>query len=273
MKQQSQKTVALLATLVLSAAGAHASIINIGDQLNISDAPGNYTGPIVAGLYQTGDVNGGTGGAPSLGCYAGPFNLTVVNTSQGNNTFNLLTFCTDVGVEWNDSTTAYTAKTFAASDGVNPPWSAVPQAIQNAAWIYKTYFLNQEASIVANAGTTADENIAAGIQLAIWKVLYDTTSSGGLDSGGNIFTAGNFQASGFGGGITVAEGYISALLSARSDGTFATYTETWLGPNNGNSQGLIYSPVPEPSTLIAGAMLLLPFGASTLRFVRKNRTA
>jgi hypothetical protein len=29
--------------------------------------------------------------------------------------------------------------------------------------------------------------------------------------------------------------------------------------------------IPEPGTMIAGALLLLPFGASTLRFVRKNR--
>lgn len=32
-------------------------------------------------------------------------------------------------------------------------------------------------------------------------------------------------------------------------------------------------PVPEPTTVLAGALLLLPFGASTLRFFRKNRTA
>jgi hypothetical protein len=31
--------------------------------------------------------------------------------------------------------------------------------------------------------------------------------------------------------------------------------------------------VPEPTTMIAGALLLLPFGASTLRFMRKNRAA
>ncbi|MGA2801073.1 MAG: choice-of-anchor C family protein [Verrucomicrobiota bacterium] len=31
--------------------------------------------------------------------------------------------------------------------------------------------------------------------------------------------------------------------------------------------------VPEPTTIIAGALLLLPFGASTLRILRKNRTA
>ena len=33
------------------------------------------------------------------------------------------------------------------------------------------------------------------------------------------------------------------------------------------------SPVPEPTTLLAGALLLLPFGASTIRIVRSNRRA
>lgn len=31
--------------------------------------------------------------------------------------------------------------------------------------------------------------------------------------------------------------------------------------------------VPEPTTMIAGALLLLPFGADTLRILRRNRTA
>jgi len=33
------------------------------------------------------------------------------------------------------------------------------------------------------------------------------------------------------------------------------------------------TPVPEPTTMIAGALLLLPFGASTLRILRKGRAA
>ena len=33
------------------------------------------------------------------------------------------------------------------------------------------------------------------------------------------------------------------------------------------------SAVPEASTMIAGALLLLPFGASTLRILRRNRMA
>ena len=48
---------------------------------------------------------------------------------------------------------------------------------------------------------------------------------------------------------------------------------------NGSSQVSVSSvqqsfhQVPEPTTMIAGALLLLPFGASTLRILRKNRTA
>jgi hypothetical protein len=34
----------------------------------------------------------------------------------------------------------------------------------------------------------------------------------------------------------------------------------------------VLTPVPEPTTMIAGALLLLPFGASTLRILRR-RTA
>ncbi|MGH7951702.1 MAG: hypothetical protein ACREFE_07255 [Limisphaerales bacterium] len=33
------------------------------------------------------------------------------------------------------------------------------------------------------------------------------------------------------------------------------------------------APVPEPTTVLAGALLLLPFGASTLRILRRNRAA
>lgn len=34
-----------------------------------------------------------------------------------------------------------------------------------------------------------------------------------------------------------------------------------------------FNVVPEPSTMLAGALLLLPFGASTVRILRRNRTA
>jgi hypothetical protein len=47
------------------------------------------------------------------------------------------------------------------------------------------------------------------------------------------------------------------------------------GPSSGSVDinSITVSPVPEPTTMIAGALLLLPFGASTLRMLRKNRKA
>jgi hypothetical protein len=35
----------------------------------------------------------------------------------------------------------------------------------------------------------------------------------------------------------------------------------------------VLTPVPEPTTMVAGALLLLPFGASTLRMLRRKQTA
>jgi hypothetical protein len=46
-----------------------------------------------------------------------------------------------------------------------------------------------------------------------------------------------------------------------------------IGSYNGSAWGFTPLAVPEPTTMIAGALLLLPFGASTLRMLRKNRTA
>jgi hypothetical protein len=50
---------------------------------------------------------------------------------------------------------------------------------------------------------------------------------------------------------------------------------SWDGVNvNGDAYVQVEgSPVPEPSTYLAGALLLLPFGVSTVRKLRKNRAA
>ena len=46
----------------------------------------------------------------------------------------------------------------------------------------------------------------------------------------------------------------------------------WFGVR-ANDLRISGTPVPEPTTLIAGALMLLPFGASTLRILRRNRAA
>jgi hypothetical protein len=72
------------------------------------------------------------------------------------------------------------------------------------------------------------------------------------------------------GGIRIASGYAStsdnfnAYIDNFSIGTAAGTTTYDFELN---------APVPEPTTVIAGALLLLPFGATALRMLRKNRAA
>jgi hypothetical protein len=53
----------------------------------------------------------------------------------------------------------------------------------------------------------------------------------------------------------------------------------YIGDTGGVSSGSVdinsitVSAVPEPTTMVAGALLLLPFGASALRILRKKRAA
>jgi len=46
-----------------------------------------------------------------------------------------------------------------------------------------------------------------------------------------------------------------------------------IGPNGLTGNVAAIGAVPEPTTMVTGALLLLPFGASALRLLRKNRTA
>lgn len=252
---------AVAATMTLWGAGAYAALtINVGDSLTIS-------GGIASGKNTTGYVNNGAGGSTYEHVYSGAFSVSVNNTTTGGSG-SILTFCTDVGVNWT-SPNSYTAVQFGGQTGVNPAWSAVPQAIENASFIYNTYFANGSPI----NGLTADQY--SGLQLAIWKVLYDTTSGGTIVN--TAFDTGNLMANGFGTtAMADALTYVNDVNTARNNSTFIVYSDTWLKPDYNNTQGLIYNnttPVPEPTTLIAGALLLLPFGASTLRFVRKNRKA
>ena len=69
---------------------------------------------------------------------------------------------------------------------------------------------------------------------------------------------------------------IGTYLSENLDGSgyvWLTYWDNAFANNNLNIANLDASPVPEPTTMVAGALLLLPFGASTLRMLRRKQTA
>jgi HpiC1 cyclase len=82
---------------------------------------------------------------------------------------------------------------------------------------------------------------------------------------------------------------VASFSNTGPEGSFEMFSVSWtgdathfgqlLGVQLGSSQAqsafdkLSMTAVPETSTIIAGALLLLPFGASTVRILRKKRTA
>jgi len=87
---------------------------------------------------------------------------------------------------------------------------------------------------------------------------------------------------------TAASGYDSLTVKFQMDGSSPTFAQLIddlnagtfqvglhvqsIGPNEG-SDSYVTAPVPEPTTVLAGLFLLLPFGITTARFLlsRKNR--
>jgi hypothetical protein len=198
-----------------------------------------------------------------------------------------VTVCTDIqGTLYLGRSYAYDTPTtpFSGQTGVNPKWGAVntpaylsgssadaanaAQAIQNAAYLFYTFGQLTGAGI----GGTTDEK--AALQLAVWEALYDTTTLGTVT--GTRFTVSAGSAA-----VTLASTWISDLNSQANAGNFGytgylLYPDPLSVPNNNNEppQELLIgaNPVPEAPTVIAGALLLLPFGASAFKILRKKLT-
>ena len=62
------------------------------------------------------------------------------------------------------------------------------------------------------------------------------------------------------------------LVFQLSNASYQSTTSTSTGSVLGSFSVTEIAAVPEPSTIVAGALLLLPFGASAFRVIRKNRT-
>ena len=147
-------------------------------------------------------------------------------------------------------------------------------AIQVAAQI----FASVSGPTGLNVGSLNQNQVDAA-QLAVWTALYDTSISGGVvtQTGNTRFTVNTALGSGAGSVGAYLTQYLTAADVAVDGG--ANLTGQLLIPDlTGNptepGQELFYTPVPEPSTVIAGALVLLPFGASTVRILRrKNGTA
>ena len=171
---------------------------------------------------------------------------------------------------------------WATSTGPNPQYWGV----NNAAYLWNAYGMG----IVNNTGNVGDQSQrAAALEFAVWTSLYNSMGYGKLGTtaaqvGPNYWAAPTSQM----GSATDPNStlywyntYVNALTTSGLN--HAVYTgnvlESTIAVNGGAGSGgsqeflLLGTPVPEPTTMVAGALLLLPFGASTLRILRKNRTA
>ena len=78
------------------------------------------------------------------------------------------------------------------------------------------------------------------------------------------------------GGVNFNFGLAGAVTTVK---VVVGVSQTTFAPNIGNIQDNIagnaptLGPVPEPSTIVAGALMLLPFGIGAIRSLRKDRTA
>ena len=200
-----------------------------------------------------------------------------------------VTVCTDIqgtlflgrGYTYDTPMTPFNGQT-----GVNPTWGAVntptyvsgsgadtanaAQAIQNAAYLFYTF------GQLTSTGLGGSMDDKAALQLAVWEALYDTSASGTVT--GSRFTVSGGDAN----AMSLANTWISGLNSQVNAGNFGytgylLYPDPLNVPNNNNEppQELLIgaNPVPEAPTVIAGALLLLPFGASAFKILRKKRTA
>jgi hypothetical protein len=164
----------------------------------------------------------------------------------------------------------YTLQTFAqpGHGSYSSAWTA-PAGIQNANYLFNTFAPKLEGGNALNGFVGSVNDQASAMAWAMYTALYNSTAPGVAadgtpTSGFNVALTGNL--------LQDYNLFLGDLATGYNSSSSATgYVLT---PSSGQSaQPLLFSSVPETSTLISGALMVLPFGASTLRILRKKRAA
>ena len=173
---------------------------------------------------------------------------------------NFTTFCVSIDTTFSPGTTYDydISPTIAVTGGIPP---GLPTISLGTAYIYSQF-------LQGNPDYTAVGN--GGVQATIW---YLQGILGGAD--GMVDSETGDLSSIITPVLTDVENATHLSLTALEASSGGAYGVEALNLYDGS--GNVYQPqlieTPEPTTMISGAMLLLPFGASTLRILRKNRTA
>jgi len=194
---------------------------------------------------------------------AGPYLVSSLTATTGPNPgSSFATFCLGTQINYYPGNTY----SYEISDTVQPAGSA-PGGVGppgfvtwGTAWLYSQY----RAGLLGDGASNDPLNDA--LQDAIWYLqgqsLSDVTFSPDLTDYNNFLNE-------------AAAAAAAAHVSDTSDanGAFGVYALNMLSGSTYVQPQLVMVPVPEATTIIAGALLLLPLGASTLRVLRKQRLA
>jgi len=153
-----------------------------------------------------------------------------------------------------------------------------------------SYIYNYQIEVTPGAGNEQIHEleidlspVAAASAVSVAPTVGDIAHAGGslpiLPTGVFANITGNNVTWTFLGAAGVTPGFESVVVAFASPlpptlGT-GSAIDDGRGPWSAQFPGsaLVAVPVPEPTTIVAGALLLLPFGASTLRVLRKSRSA
>ncbi len=225
-----------------------------------------YAATTVAPGSQTINITDSAIGFGGGGYYA-DYQTTVGTSTDGGTTIKnpviYNTFCVDLTHEATGTfnplatpalplTSSYTG---GGTTGASPPTGTTNAALGDAAWLANTY-----------AATSTD---LAGLQIAIWKVLYESSAStpdwSVTDSHAAIYFSGNTSAT------NDAQTYVNDWLNAGKPTSSALLVNYAYYPGQGNTDHPQYQliPVPEPSTLAVACLGVIGFAGYGLKRSRR----
>jgi hypothetical protein len=229
-----------------------------------------------SGISVTANSNGSikfaNGSTSSLGTSAGTFTSSVnaaFNGMAANQNFS--SFCVDLG--------QYIGSTLKADISISGPSASTDQSgnsrnIGAAAWVVNNFvglsnatYLADAKSINSTVTSMSSSEIAAGIQMAVWKAAYNGTNTDLTDSSGGNKLWFTGTAAGDLGAEGLAQYIINHLGSNTSTAIFLNFS-VWSSANQDQiAPGVV---TPEPSTLAIAGIGLLGLAGYGLRRNRRQ---